>query len=437
MDLPDRAEARSWQGREVVDRDGDSLGRCIGVFADTDTGLPEWVLVDVDGRRAFVPAGDAEQSDDGVRVQFVREQVRSAPDVGDVAQLSEQDEQTLYTHYGVAFSTSASDSVLPVGAAPETAAPESATPGSAPGSTPSDATPERPSATPQPAAWAPRAVPAPTGSGSGSSAAPLVAVAGLVGAVWLALRERDRRAARQRSVAGRTRGLRRQLSAGSSVLAELTQQAAERTQQAASGAAATTVDATRAGRAASRAAARDAARTAARRSAQASKQAARRRKQLARNASGAGSAVTGSTRQLAHAATSTASAAGDAVTDTSRQLAQVASAAGSAVSDTSRSVADSVAAVPVRAARRGRKVRRSVGRKLWDAVLVTAAGAGYVAGARAGRERYDEIAQWASRTAERPEVQRVVDSVAGTATDPQQPPRTTGAPLEAVGPQTG
>ena len=121
MDLPDRAEAKTWQGREVVDRDGASLGRCHGVFADTDTGVPEWVLVDVDDRRAFVPAGDAEQQDEQVRVQFSRDQVLSAPDVGDVSQLTEQDEQVLYTHYGVAFSTSESDSVLPVGATGEEA----------------------------------------------------------------------------------------------------------------------------------------------------------------------------------------------------------------------------------------------------------------------------------------------------------------------------
>ena len=101
MDLPDRAEAKSWQGRDVVDRDGEALGRCHGVFADTDTGLPEWVLVDVGGRQAFVPAGDAQQEGDRVQVQFTRAQVMSAPDVGDVTQLAEDDEKQLYTHYGV------------------------------------------------------------------------------------------------------------------------------------------------------------------------------------------------------------------------------------------------------------------------------------------------------------------------------------------------
>jgi hypothetical protein len=66
MDLPDRAEAKSWQGRDVVDRDGEPLGRCHGVFADTDTGLPEWVLVDVGGRPSS-PQGTLSRRGTGCR----------------------------------------------------------------------------------------------------------------------------------------------------------------------------------------------------------------------------------------------------------------------------------------------------------------------------------------------------------------------------------
>jgi len=392
------------------------------VFADTDTGLPEWILVDVEDRRAFVPVGDAEQEDERVRVRFSRDQVRSAPDVGDVAELTEDDEKQLYTHYGVAFSTKDSDSVLPVGAT------ESA-----------DAVPaaaaERPT-TPQPvapAAWAPQAGPASSGgsAAAGSSGAALAAVAGLVAAVWLGLRERDRRAAARRSVSVRPGGLRRQLAAGSAAVAELTQHAAELTSAATARAAASTSDATRAGRSASRSAARSAART----SAASARRAARQRKKLARTAARTGSAVTVTARQLGQAVTRAASGAGEAVTDSSRQLASAASAAGSALTGSSRQLAETAAAVPVRAARRGRKVRRSVGRVIWDAVLAAAAGAGYVAGARAGRERYDVIAALAAETAERPEVRRVADTVTATVTDPERRAKATGALREMVRPQ--
>jgi hypothetical protein len=71
MDLPDRAEAKSWQGRDVVDRDGEPLGRCHGVFADTDTGLPEWVLVTWAIGRPSSRRG-RQQEGDRVQVQFAR-----------------------------------------------------------------------------------------------------------------------------------------------------------------------------------------------------------------------------------------------------------------------------------------------------------------------------------------------------------------------------
>ena len=63
MELPDRSQARSWEGKDVVDRDGQRLGRCVGVFADTATGVPEWLHVDVEGHvRSFVPALEAAEA---------------------------------------------------------------------------------------------------------------------------------------------------------------------------------------------------------------------------------------------------------------------------------------------------------------------------------------------------------------------------------------
>jgi len=115
MDLPDSTQATSWEGMEVVDRDGQPLGRCVGVFADTETGLTEWLDVDVTGHtRSFVPAIDATAADGTVRVRFTRDAVVSAPSVGDQQQLSKADEHTLYRHYDVPVSSDA-DSVLPAG----------------------------------------------------------------------------------------------------------------------------------------------------------------------------------------------------------------------------------------------------------------------------------------------------------------------------------
>ena len=114
MQLPDRKEAKSWEGLPVVDRDGTSIGRCDGVYADTDTGVTEWLDVGVpDAGRTFVPALGAEEHDGAVRVDFTRALVMSAPHVGDSVQLSKADERTLYAHYGVRTTTEHSDSLLP------------------------------------------------------------------------------------------------------------------------------------------------------------------------------------------------------------------------------------------------------------------------------------------------------------------------------------
>ncbi len=45
MGLPDRDRATSWEGLRVVDRSGEPLGTCGGVFADTETGATEWLDV--------------------------------------------------------------------------------------------------------------------------------------------------------------------------------------------------------------------------------------------------------------------------------------------------------------------------------------------------------------------------------------------------------
>jgi hypothetical protein len=93
-------------------------------------------------------------------------------------------------------------------------------------------------------------------------------------------------------------------------------------------------------------------------------------------------------------------------------------AAASLTAATSRSTskADSVAAVPAKVAKRGRKARKSLGRKLWNLVVLGAGGGGYVLGAKAGRQRYDELSQVASAVAESPQVQSVTEAV----TDPQR-----------------
>ncbi len=125
MTLPEREVAKSWQGRLVVDQDGERLGECTGIFADAVSGATEWLEVAVEGhRRCLLPALNALEVGGQVRVAFGRAAVLAAPQVGDDTELSKRDDIVLYRHYGVHYSAAASPSLLPTGAdlgAPKTA----------------------------------------------------------------------------------------------------------------------------------------------------------------------------------------------------------------------------------------------------------------------------------------------------------------------------
>jgi len=184
MELPDRVDAKRWEGLEVVDRDDHGLGTCVGVFADADTEITEWLLVDVPGHRpALLPALDAVDADGRVRVPFAREQVVTAPAVGDETQLSKGDEKVLYDHYGVSYSDDDSTSLLPEGAAPEPV-------------TAAEPLEEVP-AVHDAGSLPPTAARQGEGVSPGEVAAPLAAVGGLVVAVWFVLRVRGLRVRRR------------------------------------------------------------------------------------------------------------------------------------------------------------------------------------------------------------------------------------------------
>jgi len=118
--LPERERAEGWQGRLVLDQDGERLGECTGIFADAASGATEWLEVAVEGhRRCLLPALNALEVGGQVRVAFRRAAVLAAPHVGDDTELSKRDDIVLYRHYGVHYSAAASPSLLPTGADPD------------------------------------------------------------------------------------------------------------------------------------------------------------------------------------------------------------------------------------------------------------------------------------------------------------------------------
>ena len=79
MAAPSIETVQSWQGRTMVDRDGDKIGRVEAIYLDDDTGQPEWALVytGLFGTKAtFVPLTQAQDIGDGVQVPYDKQQVK-------------------------------------------------------------------------------------------------------------------------------------------------------------------------------------------------------------------------------------------------------------------------------------------------------------------------------------------------------------------------
>jgi uncharacterized protein (TIGR02271 family) len=91
-------------GQDVYDQSGEKIGSAAEVYLDDETGQPEWVTVRTGlfgTKESFVPIRDADLTDDGVRVPVSKEQVKDAPKIDTDGHLSPQEEQQLYTYYGM------------------------------------------------------------------------------------------------------------------------------------------------------------------------------------------------------------------------------------------------------------------------------------------------------------------------------------------------
>src|SRR5919107_779929 len=107
-----------WRGHEVVDRDGDKIGKLEEIYLDEQTGQPEWGLVSTGlfgGRGSFVPLAGANPEGESLRVAYEKAQVKDAPNIDPDQQLSQSEESELYSYYGLDYGESQSGSGLPEG----------------------------------------------------------------------------------------------------------------------------------------------------------------------------------------------------------------------------------------------------------------------------------------------------------------------------------
>ena len=115
--------AQSAVGANLVDRNGDKVGKIEDIYLDQDTRQPEWALVNTGlfgARQSFVPLANAQMSGDQLMVGWDKAQIKDAPHAEPDGELSQEEESRLYQHYGLQYSEAPSDTGLPAGGAPQT-----------------------------------------------------------------------------------------------------------------------------------------------------------------------------------------------------------------------------------------------------------------------------------------------------------------------------
>jgi uncharacterized protein (TIGR02271 family) len=114
------SSAVEWTGHTVVDNDGDKIGSVEEVYIDAETDKPEWLAVKTGlfgTKVSFVPIAEASEAGDDIRVPYSKDQVKDAPKADADQDLSQEEESALYSHYGLDYSESRSDTGLPEGSA--------------------------------------------------------------------------------------------------------------------------------------------------------------------------------------------------------------------------------------------------------------------------------------------------------------------------------
>jgi hypothetical protein len=95
-----------WKGQEVLDLDGEKVGKLEDVFYDGETDEPAFAAVKsgVIGKHlTLVPLGGASVAPGHLRVGYRKSAVKDAPSFDTDAELSLDDEAEAYRFYGLAY----------------------------------------------------------------------------------------------------------------------------------------------------------------------------------------------------------------------------------------------------------------------------------------------------------------------------------------------
>jgi uncharacterized protein YrrD len=91
-----------WRGKQLIDRDGEKIGKLEDVYVDFETDEPVFGTVKegfIGRHLTFVPLAGIRLGPDSLQVPVSKEQVMDAPNIESGDQLSQADESDLYHHY--------------------------------------------------------------------------------------------------------------------------------------------------------------------------------------------------------------------------------------------------------------------------------------------------------------------------------------------------
>jgi stress response protein YsnF len=98
------ATGTRWEGVPVLDVNGEKVGTIEEVYADRSTGRPEWALLATGWfgmSKSFVPMGALRPDGHQLRSSYTKEHIKGAPNVDSGQELSEQEEERLFSYYGI------------------------------------------------------------------------------------------------------------------------------------------------------------------------------------------------------------------------------------------------------------------------------------------------------------------------------------------------
>lgn len=102
-----------WRGKQLVDRDGNKIGKLQDVYVDTETDeqLFGTVKEGLVGRHlTFVPLRGAVVSPDCVTVHVSKKDVKHGPNLDTEGELTQADERELFDHFGFDYRPPITDS---------------------------------------------------------------------------------------------------------------------------------------------------------------------------------------------------------------------------------------------------------------------------------------------------------------------------------------